>query len=84
MLHRNICHLMNYKSCLAILIHIPTYETHPYFLEILVHGSTFVIPYSLSTITFDATDTDIEYFTADVSFKYTIYTITDLENKPLT
>ena len=41
-------------------------------------------PYSLSTITFDATDTDIEYFTADVSFKYTIYTITDLENKPLT
>ena len=41
-------------------------------------------PYSLSTVTFDATDTDIEYFTADVSFKYTIYTITDLENKPLT
>ena len=41
-------------------------------------------PYSLSTIVFDATDTDIEYFTADVSFKYTIYSITDLENKPLT
>ena len=30
---------------------------------------------SLSTITFDATDTDIEYFTAEVSFKYTIYNI---------
>ena len=42
-----------------------------------------LFPYSLSTITFDATDTDIEYFTADVSFKYTIYSITDLENKPL-
>ena len=41
-------------------------------------------PYSLSTVTFDATDTDIEYFTADVSFKYTIYRITDLENKNLT
>ena len=41
-------------------------------------------PYSLTTLSFDATDTDIEYFTADVSFKYTIYTITDLENKPLT
>ena len=40
-------------------------------------------PYSLSTITFDATDTDIEYFTADVSFKYTIYRITDLENNNL-
>ena len=41
-------------------------------------------PYTLSTIDFDATDTDIEYFTADVSFKYTIYRITDLENKNLT
>ena len=40
-------------------------------------------PYSLTTMTFDATDTDIEYFTADVSFKYTIYRITDLENNPL-
>ena len=40
-------------------------------------------PYSLTTMTFDATDTDIEYFTADVSFKYTIYRITDLENTPL-
>ena len=43
-----------------------------------------LFPYSLSTVTFDATDTDIEYFTADVAFKYTIYEITDLENKPLT
>ena len=42
-----------------------------------------LFPVSLSTLSFDATDTDIEYFTADVSFKYTIYSITDLENKPL-
>jgi hypothetical protein len=42
-----------------------------------------LFPYSLSTITFDATNTDIEYFTADVSFKYTIYTLTDLSNNPL-
>ena len=34
---------------------------------------------SLTTLSFDATDTDIEYFTADVSFKYTMYNITDLE-----
>ena len=42
-----------------------------------------LFPYNLSTMSFDATDTDIEYFTADVSFKYTIYQITDLENNPL-
>ena len=42
-----------------------------------------LFPYSLSTMSFDATDTDIEYFTADVSFKYTIYRITDLENNTL-
>ena len=35
-------------------------------------------PYSLSTLQFDATSEDIQYFTADVSFKYTIYNITDL------
>ena len=40
-------------------------------------------PYTLSTLTFDATDTDIEYFTADVSFKYTIYNLTNMENKAL-
>ena len=40
-------------------------------------------PYTLSTLTFDATDTDIEYFTADVSFKYTIYNLTDIQNNPL-
>ena len=42
-----------------------------------------LFPYSLSTLNFDATDTDVEYFTADVSFKYTIYEITDLEGTPL-
>ena len=42
-----------------------------------------LFPYSLSTVTFDATDTDIEYFTADVGFKYTLYKITDLSNNPL-
>ena len=42
-----------------------------------------LFPYSLSTVTFDATDTDIDYFTADVSFKYTMYTITDLAGNDL-
>ncbi len=35
-------------------------------------------PYNLTTLQFDATDTDVNYFTAEVSFKYTIYDITDL------
>ena len=42
-----------------------------------------VFPYSLSTISFDATDTDIDYFTAEVSFKYTMYNLTDISNNPL-
>ena len=42
-----------------------------------------LFPYSLGTLTFDATQTDIQYFTADVSFKYTIYSITDLSGNPL-
>ena len=42
-----------------------------------------LFPYSLSTLTFDATQTDQEYFTADVAFKYTMYNITDINNRPL-
>ena len=42
-----------------------------------------LFPYDLSTLTFDATQTDQEYFTADVSFKYTIYTVNDMNAQPL-
>jgi hypothetical protein len=42
-----------------------------------------LFPYSLSTVTFDSTDTDIQYFTADVGFKYTVYDIVDLSGNPL-
>ena len=42
-----------------------------------------LFPYSLGTLSFDATDTDVQYFTADVSFKYTIYDIVDLSGNPL-
>ena len=34
-----------------------------------------MFPYYLSTLTFDATQSDLEYFTAQVSFKYNIYNI---------
>ena len=42
-----------------------------------------LFPYSLGTLSFDATQTDVQYFTADVSFKYTIYNIVDLGGNPL-
>ena len=34
-----------------------------------------LFPYSLSALDFDATSEDYQYFTAEVSFKYTIYDI---------
>ena len=40
-------------------------------------------PTALSTLEFDATDEDISYLTADVTFKYTIYNITDLSGTKL-
>lgn len=36
---------------------------------------TDMFPYSLSSLEFDATNSDLTYFTATVSFKYTIYDI---------
>ena len=42
-----------------------------------------LFPYSLSTIQFDVTDTEIEYFTAEVTFKYTLFHIVDTQNKRL-
>jgi hypothetical protein len=35
-----------------------------------------LFPVSLTSLEFDSTQTDIQYFTAEVSFKYTIYNIT--------
>ena len=42
-----------------------------------------MFPTSLSTLEFNATETDIEYFTAEVTFKYTLYTITDVSGTKL-
>jgi hypothetical protein len=42
-----------------------------------------LFPVSLSSLDFDATMTDIQYFTAEVSFKYTVYNILGKNNKPL-
>ena len=42
-----------------------------------------LFPIALSSLEFEATDTDIQYFTADVTFKYTIYDIVSPTGKPL-
>jgi len=34
-----------------------------------------LFPVELTSLEFDATSSDVQYFTAEVSFKYTIYTI---------
>ena len=42
-----------------------------------------LFPVSLTSLEFDATQTDIQYFTADVNFKYTVYNILNSNNQPL-
>ena len=42
-----------------------------------------LFPVSLSSLEFDATLSDLQYLTADVTFKYTIYNILDKNNKSL-
>jgi len=53
------------------------------------YGSTSIVkfkdlfPIYLSSLDFDSTVTDINYFTAEVVFKYTIYDILGTDGKPL-
>ena len=42
-----------------------------------------LFPVYLTSLEFDATESDINYFTADVTFKYTIYDIVDPTGTPL-
>lgn len=42
-----------------------------------------MFPYDLSELSFDATNPDMEYFTAEVSFKYTIYDMYSTKGKKL-
>jgi hypothetical protein len=42
-----------------------------------------LFPVSLTSLEFDSTQTDIQYFTAEVSFKYTIYSILNETGQPL-
>ena len=42
-----------------------------------------LFPVSLSSLEFESTDDDIQYFTAEAIFKYTVYTINDTFNNQL-
>lgn len=42
-----------------------------------------LFPISLSSLQFNATENDVNYFTAEASFKYTIYNITDTSGNAL-
>lgn len=42
-----------------------------------------LFPISLSPLEFDATLNDVQYLTAEVSFKYTVYNILGTDGKPL-
>ena len=42
-----------------------------------------LFPTSLSSLEFEASGEDINYFTAEVAFRYTIYNIVDKNGKPL-
>jgi hypothetical protein len=42
-----------------------------------------LFPYALSSLDFDATEEDVNYFTSEVSFKYTMYNILDRRGNPL-
>ncbi len=42
-----------------------------------------LFPISLSSLEFNATQTDVQYFTADVIFKYTVYNILGTNGQPL-
>lgn len=42
-----------------------------------------LFPISLTALEFNSSDTDINYFTADATFKYTVYDILDKNGSPL-
>ena len=53
------------------------------FNDIAVVKFKDLFPIYLTSLEFDATESDINYFTADVTFKYTIYDILNPSGKPL-
>ena len=53
------------------------------FKDIAIVKFKDLFPIYLTSLEFDATESDLNYFTADVTFKYTIYDIVSPLGKPL-
>ena len=51
------------------------------FKDVAIVKFKDIFPYSLSSLEFDATATDVQYFTAEASFKYTVYNIVAADNR---
>jgi hypothetical protein len=60
-------------------LHIVTSQYNPAFIVDFKN----IFPVSLSGLQFDATITDVEYITAEVTFKHQEFSINDKNNKPL-
>jgi hypothetical protein len=51
------------------------------FRDIAIVKFKDLFPVSLTSLEFEATDTDINYFTAEVTFKYTVYNVLAADNR---
>ena len=53
------------------------------YMDVAVVRFKDLFPISLSSLEFEAGDTDINYFTAEATFKYTVYDILGTDGNPL-
>jgi len=90
----NLAEIYDFQNNLEAYQNVPDYKTD---MNLYSDGTLLVttsnennnyniifkrmFPYRLSELNFDATSTDEEYFTADVSFKYMMYNITDSQGE---
>lgn len=51
------------------------------FRDVAIVKFRDLFPIYLTSLDFEASDTDISYFTAEVTFKYTIYNVLDADNR---
>ena len=51
------------------------------FRDVAIVKFKDLFPISLTSLDFEATDSDINYFTAEVTFKYTVYNILAADNR---
>ena len=51
------------------------------FRDVAIVKFKDLFPISLTSLDFEATDTDINYFTAEVTFKYTVYNVVSADGR---